>query len=142
MASVDKEALKAQAKEKQAKVKAAVKVKRRQKYHKYVEMPEITGDVVIDAKANINAVKEGFRNAIKKENKRFEDATDSGYWACICFESRAQVEAFTEALGLPKDMQYISGYHLAAMMGIELPEANIPYRAEGKIDKAWLEFVD
>lgn len=142
MASMDKEALKAQAKEKQEKAKAAIKVKRRQKYHKYVNMPAITGDVVVDAKANIDAVKQGFRDAIKKENQRFEDATDSGHWFCACFQSRKQVEFFLEALGLPKDLQYVNGELLARILDIKLPEANIPYRTEGKIDKSWLEFVN
>lgn len=38
--------------------------------------------------------------------------------------------------------KYLDGQILAQKLGIKLPDASVPYRTEGKIDKAYLEFVD
>ena len=38
--------------------------------------------------------------------------------------------------------KYIDGQAVAKQMGVELPDADVPYRADGKIDKDWLSFVE
>ncbi|PJG82686.1 hypothetical protein [Caviibacterium pharyngocola] len=143
MASVDKEKIKAEAriKQKQAKEKAAIA--KRQQNKSYFEAPEPTGDPEIDCEADLNALQKGFRDAIKREDKRFELATDSEYWFCVCFQTREQKEFLLKALELFEEGdKYLDGQVVAEKLGIKLPKADVPYRTEGKIDKAYLEFVD
>lgn len=143
MASVDKEALKEQAMIKKRQAKEAAAVRKRQQAKKYIELPEETGDVEKDSKAELDALQKGFRDAIKREDKRFELATDSEYWFCVCFQSREQCNAFLKAMDLLEiGDKYLDGQEVAKKLGVKLPEADIPYRTEGKIDKAYLEFVD
>ncbi|MBF1221576.1 MAG: hypothetical protein HXM21_00200 [Haemophilus influenzae] len=143
MASVDKEALKEQAMIKKRQAKEAAAVRKRQQAKKYIELPEETGDVEKDSEAELDALQKGFRDAIKREDKRFELATDSEYWFCVCFQSREQCNAFLKAMDLLEiGDKYLDGQEVAKKLGVKLPEANIPYRTEGKIDKAYLEFVD
>nr|DAQ44804.1 MAG TPA: hypothetical protein [Caudoviricetes sp.] len=143
MASVDKEALKEQAMIKKRQAKEAAAVRKRQQAKKYIELPEETGDVEKDSEAELDALQKGFRDAIKREDKRFELATDSEYWFCVCFQSREQCNAFLKAMDLLEiGDKYLDGQEVAKKLGVKLPEADIPYRTEGKIDKAYLEFVD
>lgn len=109
----------------------------------YVDMPEYTGNPEVDSKADLDAVKEGFRKRAKNEAERFALVTDSGYWFCMCFQSREQSNAFLKALDLLDigDL-YLDGVEVAERLGIELPEANVPYNTSEKRDKAWLEFVE
>ena len=68
--------LKQQIADKKAEAKAKVNQwKRKQK--PLVQMPELTGDAEVDSKAELDAVKKGFRDRLKAENKRKVDATDS-----------------------------------------------------------------
>lgn len=143
MASIDKKALIEQARIKQQKTKAEIAKKKRQKVKSYVDMPEPTGDVEKDSYADLGAVQKGFRDAIKREDKRFELATDSEYWFCVCFQTREQKEFLLKAMELfEHGDKYLDGQILAQKLGIKLPDASVPYRTEGKIDKAYLEFVD
>lgn len=143
MASVDKEALKEQAMIKKRQAKEAAAVRKRQQAKKYIELPEETGDVEKDSEAELDALQKGFRDAIKREDKRFELATDSEYWFCVCFQSREQCNAFLKAMDLLEiGDKYLDGQEVAKKLGVKLPEADIPYRTEGKIDKSYLEFVD
>ena len=143
MASVDKEALKEQAMIKKRQAKEAAAVRKRQQAKKYIELPEETGDVEKDSEAELDALQKGFRDAIKREDKRFELATDSEYCFCVCFQSREQCNAFLKAMDLLEiGDKYLDGQEVAKKLGVKLPEADIPYRTEGKIDKAYLEFVD
>lgn len=146
--ALDKDELKRQAKQKAVEAKekaerAKIAQKRKKENISYVDMPEITGDAEVDSKADLDAVQQGFRDAIKREDKRFELATDSEYWTCLCFQSREQSEAFLKALDLLQyGDKYIDGRILAEKLGIELPDTEIPYRTTGKIDKDYLQFVD
>ena len=138
MANIDKQEIE----DKKAAAKAKVNQwKRKQK--PLVQMPELTGDAEVDSKADLDAVKKGFRDRLKAENKRKVDATDSEYWFCVCFQSRAQSEAFLREIGWRKfGDKYLDGVKVAKMMGIELPDDEVPYVAEPKIDKVWASFVD
>lgn len=108
-----------------------------------VVMPEITGNPEVDSRADLDAVQKGFRDRIKNENNRFELSTDSEYWFAACFQTREQKEAFLKALDLlVHGDKYIDGRLLAEKLGIELPAADVPYRAECKIDKDYAQFVD
>ncbi|RPD86283.1 hypothetical protein EGK75_09180 [Neisseria weixii] len=123
-----------------AKNKAAA-WKRKQK--PLVEMPELTGNPEVDSKADLDALKKGFRDRLKQESARKVSATDSEYWSCICFQTRAQADAFVAAMGWGRfGDKYIDGVKLAKAMGIELPDEQVAYPAENKVDKTWASFVD
>ena len=117
--------------------------KRKRAKQPTVVMPEITGNPEVDSWADLDAVQKGFRDRIKNENNRFELSTDSEYWFAACFQTREQKEAFLKAHDLlVHGDKYIDGRLLAEKLGIELPAADVPYRAEGKIDKDYAQFVD
>lgn len=125
----------------QAKQKAAAQ-KIARKAPKLVEMPEPTGNPEVDSLADLDEVQRGFRERAKNEDRRFELATDSEYWFAMCFQTREQKEAFLKAMEwFELGDKYIDGQAVAKQMGVELPDADVPYRADGKIDKDWLSFV-
>lgn len=138
------------AKEKIAEAKAQVAKKKEQakatlakmKRPSSVEMPDPTGNPEIDSVADLDAVQKGFRDRIKQENNRFELATDTEYWTCLCFQTREQKEAFLKALELfEQGDKYLDGREVANRLNVELPDADVPYRSEGKIDKDFAAFV-
>ncbi|MBO9357760.1 hypothetical protein GG851_27540 [Bordetella petrii] len=143
--TVDKAAVKAKAKARADAAREAARVKKAQKQApppNYVEPPEYIGDGEADDAADLSALEDGFRKRAKDEGRRFALATDSEYWACLCFQSRAQKEAFLAALKLlPLGDKYIDGERAAKILGIELPVADVPYNTSEKIDKTWLEFA-
>lgn len=107
-----------------------------------VEMPEITGDAEDDSLADLDAVQEGFRNRAKQEADRFALATDSEYWACLCFQTREQKERFLAALNILEfGDKYLDGQLVADRLGVKLPTADVPYKPEPKIDREWLSIV-
>jgi hypothetical protein len=107
-----------------------------------VEMPEPTGDSEADSAADLDEVQRGFRNRAKAESERFALATDSEYWACLCFQSREQKEMFLSALKILEfGDKYLDGQLVAERLGIKLPAANVPYKPEPKLDRDWLSFV-
>lgn len=109
---------------------------------KMVELPEITGDTEADSLADLNAVQAGFRERYKQESKRFELATDSEYWACICFQTREQKERFLSALKIIEfGDKFLDGQLVAQRLGVDLPSAEVTYNPEPRIDKEWLSFV-
>ena len=98
-----------------------------------VAMPDPTGDTEVDAKADLDAVAKGFRERAKAEARRFELATDSEYWCCLCFQTREQKEAFLGALNLLlHGDKYIDGRVVAQQLGIALPAAEVPYNTSAK----------
>ena len=107
-----------------------------------VEMPEQTGDSEADSSADLDAVQAGFRNRAKQESKRFELATDTEYWACLCFQSREQKDRFLAALDILEfGDKYLDGRLVAERLGVKLPGADVPYKPEPRLDKDWLSFV-
>lgn len=143
MAKPDVEQLKAQAKAKAAKAKEgaqAAKVAKR--IPRYYETPEQTGDAEVDSLADLTELQAGFRKRAKDEGRRFEQATDTEYWACLCFQTREQKEVFLKALNLLAiGDKYLDGQEVAKVLGVELPSADVPYNTSSKIDSAWTEFV-
>ncbi|EGY53133.1 hypothetical protein [Neisseria shayeganii] len=139
MANID---VKAKLEAAKQKAKQAVAKHKRSK-DPAVIMPEPTGNPEVDSKADLDAVQQGFRDRIKNESNRFELATDSEYWFAACFQTREQKEAFLKAIDLlAHGDKYIDGRLLAEKLGITLPDADVPYRTEGKIDKDYAQFVD
>lgn len=87
------------------------------------------------ANHEVSATLQAFKDRAKAEQARFELATDSEYWIGVCFQTRAQKEFFLKAVKLLQaGDKYIDGRLLAKRMGIELPEANVPYNVSARPD--------
>ena len=105
---------------------------------------EYTGDPEADSKQELALTLEALEN--KERQKALRDkirlTTDSEYWCCFAFETRAQKEALLAALGL-LDIgdKYIDGTELAQRLGIALPVSNIDYRATSKSNKRINDFI-
>lgn len=110
---------------------------------KYVNMPPLTGNAETDSAADLDAVQAGFRERAKDDKSRKALATDTEFWACLCFQTRAQKEAFLSALKL-LDLgdKYIDGLDAAQRLGIDLPDERPPYHDTTRIDKTWSGLVD
>lgn len=109
---------------------------------KFVDLPELTGDPEIDSAADLEALDEGFRKRSKDESKRFQLATDSEYWACICFQTREQKDKFLQLMNLIDiGDKYLDGALVAKRLGIDLPQADVPYNTSSKIDAELLKLV-
>lgn len=90
-----------------------------------------TGNVEADAATELDALQSAFGDRARKERQRFLAATDSEYWVALCFQSRAQKEAFLTALRwIRYGDKYIDGTRLAGKLGIPLPPADVPFVTE------------
>ena len=90
---------------------------------------EYTGDAEVDSKAEMSAVLTEFKSRAKAEEARRAKATDSEYWFCVCFQSRAQVEEFLRKSGWAKpDQKYLDGQKLATKLNVPLTPETIPFR--------------
>lgn len=83
----------------------------------------------------------GFRDRMKKENDRYQDVVDSGYWFCACFTSRAQKEELLELLGLPADEKYIDGREIARAIKRKLKTPDLEFPGTRAFDKDYLELA-
>ena len=107
-------------------------------------LPE-TGSAETDAEQELDAVQSGFRDRAKKEARRFQDATDTGYYCCIVMENRDQVDALLEHLrgmgaSIPEDL-YIDGREIARVLRCELPRRGQGGGTPGKVDKTFAGMV-
>ena len=87
-------------------------------------------DMVIAEKAAqeaaLPALHREFRERKRNEARRHEDVTDSEYWFCVCFQTRAQKEAFLKELNWHMlGDKYIDGVALAEGTGITLPSVDL-----------------
>lgn len=101
-----------------------------------------TGSFEADAKEEFSAIKEGFKARALEERKRYELATDSEYWCCLCFPSREHKEEFLRNAGIGHKEggdKYLDGIAAAKKLGVQI-KTPIPKFSEPKIDKAWLDF--
>jgi hypothetical protein len=82
-----------------------------------------TGDLEVDARADLEEVKSDFQKRSKAEEKRREQITDSEFWCCFCFETREQKEEFLLKLKL-LDLgdKYLDGIAAAKILGVKLGE--------------------
>jgi hypothetical protein len=121
----------------------AAEAKRMATAPKFVTMPEQTGNAEQDAKADLTELQAGFRSRASAEASRFALATDSEFWGVICFQTREQRDVFFTSLGLLEfgDSRYYDGVEVAQKLGIQLPEANLTFRPEPKVDPVWSSFV-
>jgi hypothetical protein len=81
-------------------------------------------------------MQQGFKDRAQAEAARFKAVTDSEYWVCLCFQTRAQAEEFAAKLGLPQGQKYADGRSAAERLGIQIdsPDPVWPkMRSLGKI---------
>lgn len=99
---------------------------------KGVALPE---DIEESPAIELDAVQKGFRERAAQEAQRFEDATDTGYYSCLVFENRAQLDAFLAGIGmLNQGDLYLDGREVAAKLGIALPAGGGRGGSAAKID--------
>ena len=107
-----------------------------------VEQIEPSGNPEADSAADLDALQQGFRNRAKAENDRFALATDSEYWTCLCFQTREQKDHFLSVLKILEfGDKYLDGRLVAERLGVKLPESQVPYKPEPKLDKDWLSIT-
>jgi hypothetical protein len=108
----------------------------------YVEMPEITGDAELDSINDLNAIHAGFRARSKDESKRFQLATDSEYWVCVCFQTKDQKNEFLKKSGLISiGDKYLDGKMVANRLGIDIADADMVYNTSSKQDKKLIKLT-
>lgn len=84
---------------------------------------EYTGDLPTDARAELNAVQQGFRDRAKREEQRFLLATGSEYWFVLCFKTREDKERFLKQAKLfAIGDKYLDGYAVARALGIPMDD--------------------
>jgi hypothetical protein len=90
---------------------------------------EFTGDIEVDAPAQLSALQQAFRDRMKAERTRFEKTTDSEHWLCVCFKTRADAEAFAAAHRLPAGARFVDGYDLTDRLGtpIDYPDRHLSF---------------
>lgn len=102
---------------------------------------EYTGNAEVDSKRELNAFEQAAKAALQREKDARADMFDTEYFACICFQSRDQKEAFLSALGLLEHGdKYLDGYEVAEKVGVVLPPAGKVVR-ENRIHSGWNEFL-
>lgn len=98
----------------------------------YAEDNNAEHDMALDM-ATLEDEFKTIHDARKGQEEAIELANDSEFWCCFYFQSRAQSEAFTNAIGVSSD-KYVDGLEAARLLGIELPPRVGRYKV-GKIDK-------
>lgn len=94
------------------------------------------------AKKELTEYQKAFKERAKQEERRFELATDTEYWTCLCFQSREQAEAFAQAVDwMPEGQKYVDGVQVARALGIELLEAKVPYNTSQRKDKKLIKLI-
>lgn len=82
---------------------------------------EYTGDIETDAAEELSALSSAFRDRRRREDRRFKQATDSEFWLALCFEDRAQKEAFLAAFNVARfGDKYLDGRKVAHALGVEI----------------------
>lgn len=99
-----------------------------------------TGDVEVDAAAELEAVRKAFLNRKEKVSKdRLWAGLDSEYWFCVCFQTRDQKEAFLKAMKwFEHGDKYLDGKFVAKKLGVTLPPIDLRFVPE----KPLRSFVD
>lgn len=87
---------------------------------------ETTGNAEEDSVTELDALAEGFRSRREREDARFKDATDSGYYFAVVFRSNEDRDDLLKQLGIGlEDSWWTNGYELARRLGIEISETEV-----------------
>lgn len=71
----------------------------------------------------VETIRTEFMKRSDADKARFEAATDSEFWVAVCFQSRAQKEAFIDAVnwpGVDRDTRYVDGVRLAKALDLPI----------------------
>jgi hypothetical protein len=83
------------------------------------------------ASLQTHAAARQLRKSLEGEIVQLQLTLHAEYWFAVAFESRAQKEAFLAAVGgHPLGDKCLDGCELAEGLGLELPEASVPYVTE------------
>lgn len=77
-------------------------------------------DVEKESKKEMDELLEKFAERNKLSQEKLQDVSDSNFWTCIVFQSRAQAEDFHKKLGLDTQDVYIDGVEFAKKIGIDI----------------------
>lgn len=144
LSSEERQRIKDEAREKARKKKDGVKrAKKLKTVGQLVTMPVYDKNNPEQfAKDDLNALQQGFRDRVNAESERFQQATDTEFWFAVCFQTRAQKEAFLKNAELfEHGDKYLDGAFVAEKFGVQIPDESVKYRPSGKVDKTWNEFV-
>lgn len=87
----------------------------------------------------VDEIHKGFRDRMKKENKRFMDMCDTEYWFCVCFSSREQKDEFLQKVGLNPEMRYYDGKEVAKAFRKSIKTPDLEFAKIRPYDKDYLE---
>lgn len=103
---------------------------------------ESSDDIEKGVEIELDAVQQGFRDRAAQEAQRFEDATDTGYYSCLVFENRAQLDAFLEGIGMQGESDlYLDGREVARKMKIDIPTGGARGGSAGRVDPSFARMV-
>lgn len=87
-----------------------------------LENVEYVDNVEKDTNAEMSALLKAFKETKENIKKIKQQATDSEYWFCICFQSREQKDVFLKEKGWDEiGNKYLDGSKIARIEKIELP---------------------
>jgi hypothetical protein len=93
----------------------------------------------VEATAETSEILAAFRQAARREDQRFREATDSEHWIALCFQTRAQKEEFLRKVGwMGLGDKYIDGMTVAEALGMRLdsPVPPMPrYRRDADVEE-------
>lgn len=99
-------------------------------------------DIEQGVAVELDAVQQGFRDRAAQEAQRFEDATDTGYYSCLVFENRAQLDAFLAGIGMNGESDlYLDGREVARKMKIDIPTGGARGGSAGRVDPSFARMV-
>lgn len=96
----------------------------------FPEEDEPVRDPKEQIEAEIAHAESEFSARAKVEAMRFEEATDSEFWFAVCFQTRAQKDAFIDAMGWRKDLgdKYLDGVEVARRLGVQIERKTVARR--------------
>lgn len=81
-----------------------------------------TGSAEDDTVAELDALSEGFRARLKREEDRLGLVLDTRHWCCVVFATYEQLTAFREAMRWYRyGERYLNGVAMARDLGVDIP---------------------
>jgi hypothetical protein len=114
-------------------------------YDPLADVPN-TGSMEADSLAEMEAIRAAFAGTdtarqFRAQREQYDARTDSEYWFCAVFQSRAQKDEFLRLTGLEASGdKYLDGREVAAKCGVQLTPYTHTHK-QGKIDPVWAAMV-
>lgn len=96
-----------------------------------IDDSKLPGNHEGDCASELDQVHLGFRARQKAEAERFKNATDTGYYFTVIFETGTQAAAILKAMGCTSQSGgdlFVDGRVLAEKLGVELPKSEMDYK--------------